>query len=98
MAILEERARRALVEKWMRAGVTFRDAATTYITQRVNAAFPGAPKAVRALHAAGYVLHTASVGSSRDLPGYLPAAGVRDGFRPRYGADLDGLLRSGPEA
>ena len=35
MAILEQRARRALVEKWMRAGVTFRDPATAYIEEDV---------------------------------------------------------------
>ena len=36
MAILEERARKALVEKWMRAGVTFRDPATAYIEEDVT--------------------------------------------------------------
>ncbi len=36
MAILEQRARRALVEKWMRAGVTFRDPATAYIEEYVT--------------------------------------------------------------
>ena len=36
MAILEQRARRALVEKWMRAGVTFRDPATAYIEEDVT--------------------------------------------------------------
>jgi bifunctional UDP-N-acetylglucosamine pyrophosphorylase/glucosamine-1-phosphate N-acetyltransferase len=36
MAILEQRARRALVEKWMRAGVTFRDPATAYIGEDVT--------------------------------------------------------------
>ncbi len=35
MAILEQRARRALVEKWMRAGVTFRDPATAYLEEDV---------------------------------------------------------------
>jgi bifunctional UDP-N-acetylglucosamine pyrophosphorylase/glucosamine-1-phosphate N-acetyltransferase len=36
MANLEERARKALVEKWMRAGVTFRDPATAYIEEDVT--------------------------------------------------------------
>jgi bifunctional UDP-N-acetylglucosamine pyrophosphorylase/glucosamine-1-phosphate N-acetyltransferase len=36
MAMLEQRARRALVEKWMRAGVTFRDPATAYIEEDVT--------------------------------------------------------------
>ncbi len=36
MALLDERARRALVEKWMRAGVTFRDPATAYLEERVT--------------------------------------------------------------
>jgi len=36
MANLEERARKALVEKWMRAGVTFRDRATVYIEEDVT--------------------------------------------------------------
>jgi bifunctional UDP-N-acetylglucosamine pyrophosphorylase / glucosamine-1-phosphate N-acetyltransferase len=36
MAILEAHARRALVEKWMRAGVTFRDPATAYVEEDVT--------------------------------------------------------------
>ncbi len=36
MALLEQRARRALVEKWMRAGVTFRDPATAYVDEDVT--------------------------------------------------------------
>ena len=36
MAILEQRAHRALIEKWMRAGVTFRDPATAYIEEDVT--------------------------------------------------------------
>ncbi len=36
MALLEERARRALVDKWMRAGVTFRDPATVYLDEDVT--------------------------------------------------------------
>lgn len=36
MAILEARARRAVVEKWMRAGVTFHDPATAYVDEDVT--------------------------------------------------------------
>jgi bifunctional UDP-N-acetylglucosamine pyrophosphorylase / glucosamine-1-phosphate N-acetyltransferase len=36
MARLEDRARRALVEKWMSAGVTFRDPATAYLEEDVT--------------------------------------------------------------
>jgi bifunctional UDP-N-acetylglucosamine pyrophosphorylase/glucosamine-1-phosphate N-acetyltransferase len=36
MANLEQRARRALVDKWMRAGVTFRDPATAYVEEDVT--------------------------------------------------------------
>lgn len=36
MSNLEQRARKALVEKWMRAGVTFRDPATAYIEEDVT--------------------------------------------------------------
>ncbi len=36
MAVLEQRARRALVEKWMRGGVTFRDPATAYLEEDVT--------------------------------------------------------------
>ena len=36
MATMEQHARRALVEKWMREGVTFRDPATTYLEEGVT--------------------------------------------------------------
>ena len=36
MATLEQRARTALVDKWMRAGVTFRDPVTVYIEEDVT--------------------------------------------------------------
>jgi bifunctional UDP-N-acetylglucosamine pyrophosphorylase/glucosamine-1-phosphate N-acetyltransferase len=36
MASMEERARRALVEHWMQAGVTFRDPPTAYLEERVT--------------------------------------------------------------
>jgi bifunctional UDP-N-acetylglucosamine pyrophosphorylase/glucosamine-1-phosphate N-acetyltransferase len=36
MAIMEERVRRALVERWMQAGVTFRDPATVYLEPEVT--------------------------------------------------------------
>ncbi|MCC6763280.1 MAG: bifunctional UDP-N-acetylglucosamine diphosphorylase/glucosamine-1-phosphate N-acetyltransferase GlmU [Deltaproteobacteria bacterium] len=36
MAVLEQRARRDLVERWMRAGVTFRDPATAYLEEDVT--------------------------------------------------------------
>lgn len=36
MAVLEQRARRSLVEKWMRAGVTFRDPSSAYLEEDVT--------------------------------------------------------------
>jgi phosphoglycolate phosphatase-like HAD superfamily hydrolase len=59
-----------------------------YITPRVDAAIPGAPDAVRALHAAGYTLHTASGETSTELHGYTTALGIRDCFVQLFGPDL----------
>lgn len=62
--------------------------AFVYITQHLDASFPGAIDAIRALHAQGYTLHTASAESSRDLAGHLKSMGVQDCFGRLYGPDL----------
>jgi len=70
--------------------------ATLYVTRRVRAAFPGVVEAIRALHARGYPLHTASGESSVDLTGYLDGMGVLGCFDRLYGPDLIGVLKGGP--
>lgn len=71
--------------------------ASLYITSRARSAFPGAAGAVRALHDAGYELHTASGESSWELHGYLSGMGVRDCFGTLFGPDLVDVMKAGPE-
>jgi HAD superfamily hydrolase (TIGR01509 family) len=71
-------------------------ASEAHIIPRVRSAFPGAAEAVRALHAAGYALHTASGASSRMLGLYLDGMGVRACFGRLYGPDLAGAFKNGP--
>ncbi len=71
--------------------------ASASIIRRVRAAFPGAVEAIRALHARGYTLHTASGASSDDLAAYLEGMGVRDCFGRLYGPDLIDTFKMGPE-
>jgi len=59
-----------------------------FVTRRVRAAFPGVVQEIRRLHAAGYVLRTASGERSWELDGYLIGMGVRGCFVGLYGADL----------
>lgn len=67
-----------------------------YVILRVRSAYPGAVEAVRALHARGYRLGTASGGTSYQLDGYLTGMGVRELFSERlYGPDLAGALKTG---
>jgi hypothetical protein len=54
--------------------------AEAWITQRVDAASPGAVEAIRLLHARGYTLCTASGESSTQPAGYLSGMGVRSRF------------------
>ncbi len=70
--------------------------ADAFIIPRIRAAFPGAVEAIRALHAAGYTLHTASGESSTDLAGYLDGMGVRACFGRLYGPDLIDAFKTGP--
>lgn len=70
--------------------------AETYITLRVRSAFPGAVEAIRALHARGYELHTASGEPSFHLNGYLTGMGVRACFGQLYGTDLINTLKATP--
>ncbi|HEY1353864.1 MAG TPA: HAD-IA family hydrolase [Ktedonobacteraceae bacterium] len=71
--------------------------AEAYITQRVQAAFPGAIEAIRALHTRGYTLHTASGEPSAHLQGYLAGMGIRACFGRLYGPDLLTTLKETPE-
>jgi HAD superfamily hydrolase (TIGR01509 family) len=70
---------------------------TTAIPPQIDSAYPGVVDAIRALHACGHRLHTASGESSSDLEGYLTAMGVRDCFGALYGTDLVTTLKMGPE-
>lgn len=70
------------------AVLTLYQDAHRYITPRVDAAIPGAADAVRALHAAGYTLYTASGETSTELHGYTTALGIRDCFVQLFGPDL----------
>jgi HAD superfamily hydrolase (TIGR01509 family) len=72
------------------------DEANAYITRRVRSACPGAAEAIRQLHEAGYVLHTASGEHSYELDGYLDGMGVRHCFGTLYGSDLVGTAKSHP--
>ena len=66
------------------------------IAPRAHAALPGAVEGVRALHAAGYTLHTASGESSALLAAYLGGMGLRECFGRLYGPDLVNQHKSGP--
>lgn len=70
--------------------------ATARIIRRVHAAFPGAVEAIRALYQRGYLLHTASNGSSTELAGHLEGMGVRECFQRLYGPDLVNTFKVGP--
>jgi HAD superfamily hydrolase (TIGR01509 family) len=60
----------------------------SFVTRRVRAAYPGVVQVIRKLHAAGYVLRTASGERSWELEGYLAGMGVRSCFVDLYGVDL----------
>jgi FMN phosphatase YigB (HAD superfamily) len=70
---------------------------TTAIPPQIDSAYPGVVDAIRALHACGHRLHTASGESSSDLEGYLTAMGVRDCFGALYGTDVVSTLKMGPQ-
>ena len=59
-----------------------------FVTRRVRAAYPGVVQEIRRLHAAGYVLRTASGERSWELEGYLIGMGVHGCFVDLCGADL----------
>jgi HAD superfamily hydrolase (TIGR01509 family) len=71
--------------------------ASLYITARARSAYPGAAGAIRALHDAGYELHTASGEASWELDGYLAGMGVRDCFQHLFGPDMVDVMKAGPE-
>lgn len=68
-----------------------------YVIPRVRAAFPGAVGAIRALHARGYRLGTASGTRSYQLEANLTSMEVRELFASRlYGPDLVQTLKGRP--
>jgi phosphoglycolate phosphatase-like HAD superfamily hydrolase len=67
-----------------------------YATRRVRSAYPGAISAIRRLHAAGYVLRTASGETSWELDGYLTGMRVRDCFVALYGPDVVDTAKASP--
>lgn len=68
-----------------------------YVTGRVRAFHPEVVPALRALHAGGFVLRTASGAIEEDLGAYLRAEGVRDLFVAVYGTDVVGTWKGGPD-
>ncbi len=71
--------------------------ASSYVTARVRAAYPGVTETIKNLHHSGYTLHTASNEASYDLEGYLTGMGVRGYFGTLYGVDLVDVLKESPE-
>ncbi len=73
--------------------------ANEFVTRRVQAPFPDVVEAIRALHADGYVIHTASGHRSFELDGYLRALEIRECFAdgPLYGCDVVRMPKVGPE-
>jgi phosphoglycolate phosphatase-like HAD superfamily hydrolase len=67
-----------------------------YVTPRVRAAYPGAAAAIRQLHRAGYLLHTASGETSWELDGYLRSMRVRKCFDRLYGPDYVDVAKFSP--
>jgi HAD superfamily hydrolase (TIGR01509 family) len=73
-------------------------ATEAYVIPRVRAAYPEAASAIRALHAAGHVLATASGTLSDDLAQNVTGMGIRACFSGRlYGPDLVQAHKAGPE-
>jgi HAD superfamily hydrolase (TIGR01509 family) len=70
--------------------------AERWILPQVGAAFPGAADTVRALHAAGYRVCTASGSSSEYLDVCLRGMGIRRCFEHLYGPDLVETFKNGP--
>lgn len=70
--------------------------AIAYVVPRTRATLPGAAESLRALHARGFLLFTASGDHSESLDGYLTGLGVRALFREAYGANLLGVWKNGP--
>jgi HAD superfamily hydrolase (TIGR01509 family) len=70
--------------------------ATSFVIERVRAAFPGVVEAIRQLHRDGYTLYTASGEPSWELDGYLGGMGVRACFTRLYGPDLVDTFKTGP--
>jgi len=70
--------------------------ASSFVTGRVRAAFPGAIEAIRQLHRDGHALYTASGEPSWDLDGYLAGMSVRACFTSLYGPDLVDTFKTGP--
>jgi beta-phosphoglucomutase-like phosphatase (HAD superfamily) len=72
-------------------------AVARHITARVRSDYPDAVPAVRSLHKAGFVLHTASGTRSFELEGILSGMGVRECFGYLFGPDLVDALKGSAE-
>ena len=71
--------------------------AADFLTANVRADHPDAIPAIRALHSAGFELHTASGTRSWELENILGAMGVRECVGYLFGPDLVGIMKGSPE-
>jgi HAD superfamily hydrolase (TIGR01509 family) len=69
--------------------------AVAWVIPQLRTAYPGVVETLRALHASGYRLFTASGGYSDELAGYLAGMGARPLFERLYGSDLVGARKGG---
>lgn len=77
--------------------IALADRAIAYCARRVVAPLPRVVEGIKALHARGYTLYTASGEAEAELHGYLTALGVRDLFAGLYGGDVVNTVKEGPE-
>jgi FMN phosphatase YigB (HAD superfamily) len=68
--------------------------ADEWIAPRLKTAFPGAIQTVRYLKERGYLLYTASGGTSWQIRGYLTGMGIIDCFEELYGSDIINTMKS----
>jgi HAD superfamily hydrolase (TIGR01509 family) len=69
----------------------------SYVKAHLHIPVPRALDALRALHARGVVLHTASADAHDDLVEFLERIGGRDLFDRVYGSDLVNTWKFGPD-
>lgn len=68
--------------------------ASTWITYRVRASYPGVVKTIEYFAKEGFILCTASGEASDELNGYLTGMGIRNFFSKLYGPDLINTLKA----